>query len=86
MVSKFNVFPNPSASATTVTVQLLLTENTDVKIELIDLSGKLIISELAGNVKQFNFEINTSSLAGGVYVVRATGSKLNLNQRLTINK
>lgn len=86
LVSKFNVFPNPSASATTVTVQLLLTENTDVKIELIDLSGKLIISELAGNVKQFNFEINTSSLAGGVYVVRATGSKLNLNQRLTINK
>lgn len=86
LVSMFNVFPNPSASAAAVNVQLVLTENTDVKIELTDLTGKVIVSEVVGNTKQFNFEINTGSLSSGVYVVRATGSKLNLSQRLTISK
>ena len=84
LVSSFNVFPNPASAM--VNVQMTLIENTDVRIELLDLNGKLILTENAGNVKQLNYQLNTSTVANGVYVLHVVGSKLNAKQQLTLAK
>lgn len=84
MVTKFTAFPNPAT--TMLNVQLLLTESTDVKIELLDLTGKLVIAEDAGNVKQLNQALNTSAVANGTYVLHVFGSKVNIRQNVSIAK
>jgi len=84
MVNKFTVFPNPATSS--VNVQLALTETTDTKIELVDVSGKVILSENAGKVSELNYTLNTSSVPNGVYAIRVSGSKFNVVKGLTIAK
>jgi hypothetical protein len=84
LVSNLNVFPNPASAF--VNVQLTLTENTDVRVELVDMNGRVVISENAGNVKQMNYQLNTSTVANGVYVLRLAGSKLNIKKSVTITK
>lgn len=84
LVNKFEVFPNPATSS--VNVKLALSDNTDVKLEILDINGKLMIADYAGNVSLYNNQINTSALANGVYVIRLSGSQLNVTQRLTIAK
>ena len=84
MVTKFSVFPNPAS--TTVNIQLTLTDNTDVRIELFDLTGKQVLAENAGMVKQLNYTLNTSSVPNGIYVLHLTGSKLNIEQRISVSK
>jgi len=84
MVNKFTVFPNPASS--TVNVQIALTENADMKIELVDLTGKVILSENTGKVNQLNYRMNTTAVPNGIYVVRVSGSKFNVVKQLTIAK
>ncbi len=84
LVSKFTVFPNPASSE--VNVQITLTDNTDVRIELLDLNGRVMLSENAGNVKQLNYKLNTSAVPNGIYVIHVVGSKLNAEKQLTITK
>jgi len=84
LVSKFTVFPNPASSV--VNVQMTLTDNTDVRIELLDLNGRVMLSENAGNVKQLNYQLNTSAVPNGVYILHVVGSKLNAKKQLTITK
>ena len=68
-VSSFSVFPNPANDH--ISVHLELKENTDLQIDIADISGKqvAIISkeELSGVVTR---QFNTAQLSNGHYLVR----------------
>jgi len=63
-VESLRVFPNPSSSNISIT----LPENTSLPctVSIVDVSGKLVISEIVNNVTS---TINVQSLSAGVYFV-----------------
>lgn len=58
------VYPNPTNGNLTIE-----TTNTIEKIEILDINGKLVVSE--NNVNTNNITMNVGSLTNGVYVLRA---------------
>ncbi|HLP52901.1 MAG TPA: T9SS type A sorting domain-containing protein [Chitinophagales bacterium] len=84
LVNKFSVFPNPAS--TMVNVQVSFTETTDTKIELMDLTGKVVLTENTGKTNQLNRVLNVSSIPAGVYAIRVSGAKFNVVKQLTISK
>ncbi|HLP20349.1 MAG TPA: T9SS type A sorting domain-containing protein, partial [Chitinophagales bacterium] len=84
LVNKFSVFPNPAS--TMVNVQVSFTETTDTKIELMDLTGKVVLTENTGKTNQLNQVLNVSSIPAGIYAIRVSGAKFNVVKQLTISK
>lgn len=62
----FEIFPNPSNSDVTI---LFENQNTSYKIEIFDLSGKLI---LLNTTTQNTFLVNKNALNSGIYFVKIT--------------
>ncbi len=84
IVSKFSMFPNPAA--TVVNVQVILTETTDTKIELVDLNGRVLAVENTGRTNTINHTLNVSNIPAGVYAVRVSGSKFSMVKQVTVTK
>ena len=76
----FELYPNPAKSAFTVLVQDEL-KSESVKIEVMDVSGKLIYSE---RVNQQKLKIPTEHLARGFYFVRLKSSNKQQIKKLII--
>lgn len=67
-----SVFPNPSSNFTTVQLHQYFD---DFDLEVLDLSGKIILTKknLTGN----QAEVNTAGLQNGIYIIRAeSGEKM----------
>ena len=78
------MFPNPAA--TVVNVQVILTETTDTKIELVDLNGRVIAVENTGRTNTIDHTLNVSNIPAGVYAVRVSGSKFSMVKQVTVTK
>lgn len=73
-----NVFPNPADDQLSID----LAEEQDLEVEIVDLSGKVIMSKDFGNT---SFEqINTSALPAGMYIVKMTADGVLATQRINI--
>lgn len=83
-VKTFNVFPNPSNGL--VNVQVEMTNASNLNLQVIDITGKVVYTDNIGNTTNHNFVINTSTLLPAVYFVRINGSNFNATQRLTVIK
>jgi hypothetical protein len=74
LLSNVSVFPNPSAEL--INVNLNLKSEQKVSLELIDLTGKIVVTKdlgtLQGDSKQ---SINVSGITKGTYVVRIVAEK-----------
>jgi Secretion system C-terminal sorting domain len=81
---KFNitsVAPNPTASD--LTVKFETTENTDVTIRVLDLFGRVVLSQQVNAAKGFNAAvINTQHLAAGAYFLNVNDGVTTLTQRI----
>lgn len=80
-VKEIEIAPNPAGSFSQV--QLPGGIEGTVKIELFDMSGRMLISskvQMDGN--PLSFSINLSDLKAGSYVVKLSGASLNLSQQL----
>lgn len=76
------VFPNPSSSQITIETNLTL-EN--VIIQIIELSGKLVLNEKLNEFKSYT--INCADWSNGVYLITLSDSKNNLYpSKLIISK
>ena len=65
------VYPNPATDE--VNIKLLLTQFADVNIELLDLTGKTILSEnVSSSVSNNNYVIDVNSVPSGMYIVKVT--------------
>lgn len=79
------LFPNPANN--TVTLNVDLTVEGDLNIEIYDLTGKMIMNQNHNNLYNgsYSFNLNTADLTNGIYLVNintANGSKM---MKLIIN-
>lgn len=82
-ISSFNVFPNPANDI--ISIQLNMKQATVVSMDVIDLSGKVILNIL--NEKQSGMllkQINTSTLSNGNYIVRLIADGQTTTEKLSI--
>jgi hypothetical protein len=80
-------FPNPTNGVTTINYSLL-DNASQVKIEIVDVTGKLVMSinegsKAAGN---YNVNINTNQLAEGVYMYSLTDGVNKITKRMIVTK
>lgn len=71
----YEPYPVPSANGETVTVDFFLPNKTALKMELIDVTGKVIAVPVNGTETSAGFgktQVNTSGLAKGTYIVKLT--------------
>ncbi|UOQ97653.1 T9SS type A sorting domain-containing protein [Hymenobacter sp. 5317J-9] len=69
-----SAYPNPAQNV--LTVQAQLASKSQVQVSLINLVGQAVISTTTNVADvQRGLELNTSSLAAGLYVVRITTSE-----------
>ncbi len=77
--------PNPASSAARVRFATATAQ--EVTVSVYDVTGRQVATLFQGAVaadQQMDLSLNASSLAPGVYVVRATGTEMNLTQRVTV--
>nr|MBP9187047.1 PKD domain-containing protein [Bacteroidia bacterium] len=85
-INEVSLYPNPTNNNTTISFQL--TENTNVTIQLFDISGR-VVKEVAtqqlssGNN---NITISTNDLNAGVYFTNISSNKFNKTYRLVVIK
>ncbi|MFM2306431.1 MAG: hypothetical protein RLZZ367_1100 [Bacteroidota bacterium] len=78
------VYPNPASNTTQL--QVNLTKADELKVEMVDVTGKLVYVQYAGVVKDKTFTLNLTEYAAGVYFIHVSGNNVNTVQRLTIEK
>lgn len=81
----FNVYPNPAN--TNATVAFEVENESDVMINVTDLSGKSVYTNTLGSVQGAqNIDVNTSSLTSGVYMVNVSVNGSVSTQKLVVRK
>ena len=79
----FKVSPNPANE--NVTINYFMKENSSAVIEVTDLQGKLLQSASSISLAGYNnYELNTSALANGIYLVKLVSTQKTLTQKLII--
>lgn len=79
LAGSFVVYPNPTSDALFVDNSMGLVLD---KIELIDMSGRVVLSAEKGSFNNALAELNVSNLTTGVYTVKMTAGQTSFNQRL----
>lgn len=82
--SVVKLFPNPATDV--VQLQISLAQSDDLTVQLADVTGKLVMSQYLGEVKDKAFTLNLGTIASGVYHIRISGNNVNTVQRLVIEK
>ena len=81
---KVAAYPNPANDI--LNVELLYTKVADVKIELVDLVGKSVISEGFPNLSEHGaFQLSTTSIKNGVYILKVTNGSEISTRKVTIS-
>ena len=79
----FKVSPNPANE--NVTINYFMKENSSAVFEVTDLQGKLLQSASSISLAGYNnYELNTSALANGIYLVKLVSAQKTLTQKLII--
>ncbi|MFM2225323.1 MAG: hypothetical protein RJA07_1525 [Bacteroidota bacterium] len=83
-ISKFNVYPNPSNSSTTISINL--TTTSFVAANLFDVAGKQVATVLdeknaTGNISK---TFSTANLPNGIYLLKVNANGIISEQKLTV--
>lgn len=79
IAGSFSVYPNPTSSSVFVNNSMEI--NLD-KIELIDMSGRVVLVAEKGSFNNSLVELDVNNLTTGVYTIRMTSGQASYNQRL----
>lgn len=83
--ASINMFPNPAKDNTVLTINL--DNNQEVALEVVDLTGAVISSEVINlNAGVNTKEINTADLPAGIYMVNVNTAETSLSEKLIIVK
>ncbi len=82
-ISLFSVFPNPSSGK--LNLQVELPSTADFKLELFDLSGKIISVLPVNHVQQWSGNIDLSGTANGVYLLRLSSNQTTIHKKIVLN-
>ncbi len=84
-ISVLEMYPNPSNGLTTVAYEL--TEASDLRFEVRDMTGKLVFSDELGFVNGANsYEFNTAILAAGTYTYTIVGNNFSSTKQMVVTK
>jgi hypothetical protein len=85
LVNEVRLFPNPSADEAFISFDLK--ESASVKIEVMDITGKLLITLADDKIAagHYDKQLNTSKLPAGTYLVRINANGKLTTQNLTIS-
>lgn len=81
-INLLEAFPNPSAGIFTVNLELAKTD--DLKLEVYDLSGRMLFADQASRVSEYRKEINLSAQSAGMYLLRVQTSEGVAHRRLIV--
>jgi hypothetical protein len=83
-INTLNVYPNPAT--TQVTVSIDLKEQSDVIIDMVDITGKQIavISKDKNAIGSMSRTFNTGALANGIYTIRINANGKTVNRKLNV--
>ncbi len=86
MVSGLNVYPNPATN--NVNVNIELKNNSNVKLEIVDLTGKTVSSNTYSNVAagSHSYDVNTTAISSGIYVINVITNGERISEKLVIRK
>lgn len=81
-----SIFPNPASDS--VNLELVLPDNSNVEIEIYDLSGRLVMQKNLGELSagEQRIELITSGLQSGVYTIIAQNSSEKSSVRLVVTR
>jgi len=79
VTSQFNLFPNPTSDLVTISTNMV----GNALINITDLQGRLILSQLVAN--QHLFTIDLSELSQGMYLIKLSNGNQHLVKRLVKN-
>ncbi|MBL0070779.1 MAG: T9SS type A sorting domain-containing protein [Bacteroidetes bacterium] len=80
---EMQIYPNPASEATSITFKSEIADNYDVQV--LDLNGRVLINEKINAGEGYNiYEINTSHLAKGIYMIHLRGASRNEVKRLAV--
>ena len=83
VASTFNIYPNPAADHVTVTFHAL--DEANYSVSMVDVTGRTIMNEVRTSVMGDNqVEINTASIAKGVYFVIFTKGDQKVQSKLIV--
>lgn len=83
-ISTLNMFPNPTSA--NVFVDLNLEAQADVQIQITTVTGQTVMTQQFNNVQNSKFELETTELPTGVYMVKFTIGADELTKKLIITK
>lgn len=85
-VYELNMFPNPATESTTVSFNLK--NNADVTVVVTDLAGKTVSSATVTNATagKNKVDINTATMAAGVYTVNFLANNTMITKKLVVRK
>jgi len=85
-ISNFNIYPNPTGNVAHIAMNLL--ESNSVKIEVVDLLGKVVYSEEMGNLPAGYqlFDVDASSIGNGMYLFNIYVGQQKVTERVSISK
>lgn len=69
-ISEFSIFPNPNRGE--FTIKLNSTSNSNIKVDIFDVRGRIIFADSYRNNSQFNQTINLNNVQAGMYLVKVT--------------
>lgn len=84
IVNELKIFPNPANNEFKISLQLK--ESVELKIDILDLTGRIVLKMLDEKVSTGNFNkaFNTTSLAEGNYIVRITAGESISKQKINV--
>jgi hypothetical protein len=78
-----NVFPNPMTNFTNVRINL--SEKSDVSLQVVDMSGKLVMNKMYENQNGlFSIVVDASSLSTGTYVLKINAGEKYTTKKITV--
>ena len=82
----FSIYPIPAKDQ--LKVDLSLTSNSDVFINIVSLDGKVVHTQRLSDQQSGNLhvELNTGTFVEGIYLMRVTTNEFEKNQRIVIQK
>jgi len=85
-ISNFNVYPNPANKVAHISMNLL--ESNTVRLEVVDLLGKVVYAEDMGQVAAGNqlFDVDAASIGSGLYMFNIYIGEQKVTKRVSISK
>ena len=77
----FNIYPNPANNF----VNIFSEKEGNYLVELLDITGKVVISEMSYISKSVK-KINIENLASGTYILKISDSKDYFSKKIIVNK